>query len=250
MRLSQKLAIQQALLQAKKAIKQGKIAEAVEIYTLILQQQPNHLFAKKKLRGLKKKFPNNQAVQVEAKNISQDQVNTLVKIYQSGQMIKTEQACKELLQTYPQSLFVMNVLGVVLSGQDKLKESIQVFDKVIQLKPDYAEAYYNRGVALKDFGLRDKAIESYDKAIQFKPDLAEAYLNRGVALKELGRLDEALQNYNKAIQLKSGYPDAYLGLGDIYLEQGLLEKGLRMHRRGDHVICFDPNNGVSILQGN
>ena len=40
-------AIQQAITQAKKAIKQGKIGTAIEIYTAILQQQPNHPAAKK-----------------------------------------------------------------------------------------------------------------------------------------------------------------------------------------------------------
>ena len=47
---SQQLTIQQALSRAKKATKQGKIADAVELYTTVLQQQPNHPLAKKQLR--------------------------------------------------------------------------------------------------------------------------------------------------------------------------------------------------------
>ena len=39
---SQQLTIQQAISRAKKAVKQDKIAEAVEIYAAILQQLPNH----------------------------------------------------------------------------------------------------------------------------------------------------------------------------------------------------------------
>ena len=39
---SQQLTIQQAISRAKKAVKQGKIADAVELYAAILQQQPNH----------------------------------------------------------------------------------------------------------------------------------------------------------------------------------------------------------------
>jgi len=55
-------------------------------------------------------------------------------------MTKVEQVCRELLHTYPQSLTVLNVLGAVLAGQGRLQEAVQVFDKAIQLKPDYAEA--------------------------------------------------------------------------------------------------------------
>ena len=48
--LSQQLTIQQGISRAKKAVKQGKIADAVELYTTVLQQQPNHPLAKKQLR--------------------------------------------------------------------------------------------------------------------------------------------------------------------------------------------------------
>ena len=79
--------------------------------------------------------------QTQTINPSQDQINALIDLYQSAQMANAEQACRELLQTYPQSLIVINVLGAALNGQGKLREAIQAFDKAIQLKPDYAEAY-------------------------------------------------------------------------------------------------------------
>ena len=44
-----------------------------------------------------------------------------------------------------------------------------------------AEAYYNRGIAYGDKGEYDKAIEDYSKAIELNPEYAEAYNNRGNA---------------------------------------------------------------------
>ena len=79
-------------------------------------------------------------------NPSPDQINALVNLYHSGQMTKAEQTCRELLQSYPQSLTVLNVLGAVLPRQGQFQQTVQVFDKIIQLKPNYAEAYGNRGV--------------------------------------------------------------------------------------------------------
>src|SRR5271165_2914688 len=49
----------------------------------------------------------------------------------------------------------------------------------IELKPD-AAAYYNRGNAKRAKGDSDGAITDYSKAIELKPDFAEAYSNRGV----------------------------------------------------------------------
>ena len=162
---SQQLTIQQAISRAKKAVKQGKIADAVEIYTAILQQQPNHPFAKKALRKLQKGLPQNQPVQAETTQPSQDQIAALVNLYQSGQMIKAEQACRELLQSYSQSADIINVLGATLQGQGKLQEAVASFDRAIQLKPDYPDAYSNRGIALEQLGQPDEALKSYDKAI-------------------------------------------------------------------------------------
>jgi tetratricopeptide (TPR) repeat protein len=41
--------------------------------------------------------------------------------------------------------------------------------------------------------------------ITLKPDYAEAFNNRGVTLKELNRIDDALANCDKAIALKPDY---------------------------------------------
>ncbi|WP_347822102.1 tetratricopeptide repeat protein [uncultured Planktomarina sp.] len=45
------------------------------------------------------------------------------------------------------------------------------------MKPDYAEAYNNMGIALKDQGKLEEAIEAYNKALAIKPDYAEASHN-------------------------------------------------------------------------
>ena len=154
---SQQLTIQQALSRAKKAAKKGKIANAVELYTAILQQQPNHPIAKKALRKLRKSSPQNQSVETETSSPSQGQIDSLVNLYQSGQMTETEQACRELLQAYPQSVFIMNVLGATLSVQGKLQEAVQTYNKALQLNPDYAKAHSNLGITLRDLGRREDA---------------------------------------------------------------------------------------------
>jgi tetratricopeptide (TPR) repeat protein len=175
---------------------------------------------------LQKELPQNQSPEAETSNPPQDQITALVNLYGSGQLTKTEHACRDLLQIYPQSLVVINVLGGVLVGQGKLKESIQAFDKAIQLKPDFAPAYSNRGAALQNLGRLDEALQNCDKAIQLKPDFADAYYNRGLTLKELGRLNEALQNYDKAIQLKSDYVDAHYNRGLTLVRLGQLQEAL------------------------
>ena len=74
------------------------------------------------------------------------------------------------------------------------------YDKAIALKPDYAEAYYNRGNALTGLKRPKDALASYDKAIALQPDYAEAYYNRGNPLLSLKRYEDALASYDPPCQ--------------------------------------------------
>ena len=64
----------------------------------------------------------------------------------------------------------------------RLEDALVSYDRAIALKPDYAEAYSNRGNALLDLKRPECALASYHKAIALKPDLALAYFSRGNAL--------------------------------------------------------------------
>ena len=46
----------------------------------------------------------------------------------------------------------------------------KIFSKAIELKPDYAEAYSNRGAAYLHKGEYDNGIQDLNKAIELKPD--------------------------------------------------------------------------------
>ena len=212
----------------------------MELYTAILKQQPNHPFAKKALRKLQKSLPQNQSV--EPSSPSQDQIDSLVNLYQSGQMTKTEQACRELLQTYPRALIVFHVLGLALDGQGKGQEAVQTYDRVIQLKPDFPDVYNNRGYALKGLGQLDEALQSCEKAIQLKPNFAEGYATRGIVLKELGRLNEAMASYDKAIQLKPELAEVYVNRSNLLRTLGQSQEAVTS---ADKAIELRPDLAIS-----
>ena len=69
------------------------------------------------------------------------------------------------------------------------------------LKPNHAEAFNNRGIALKDLGRLDEAMASYDKAIALKPGYLEALNNRGNLFLKQGRYDGAFADFDQAYSL-------------------------------------------------
>ena len=74
-------------------------------------------------------------------------------------------------------------LGLIAYQKHQIKEAIQFYNKLIKLKPDDAEAYFNRGAAKGMLIPMDveSSIRDYDMAIKLKPDYVQAYANRGVA---------------------------------------------------------------------
>ena len=70
---------------------------------------------------------------------------------------------------------------------------------------------------------------SYDRAIALRPDYAEAFNNRGVTLQDLKRIDEALASYDRAIALRPHYADALTGRGLCRLLAGRFIEGWADH---------------------
>jgi tetratricopeptide (TPR) repeat protein len=108
----------------------------------------------------------------------------------------------------------------------RYKEALGDYSKAIELKPDYALAYTGRGIAYSDLQQYDKAIGDYSKAIELNPDYALAHTGRGIAYPELQQYDKAIGDYNKAIELNPDYALAYTGRGIAYALTGEFQKAL------------------------
>jgi tetratricopeptide (TPR) repeat protein len=66
-----------------------------------------------------------------------------------------------------------------------------------------AETFFKHGTASLNKGNYERAITEYDLAIQVKPDYAEAYLQRGLAYYRNHRLVRAMDDLNRAAELRS-----------------------------------------------
>ena len=80
-----------------------------------------------------------------------------------------------------------------------------------------------------------------------KSDFAEAYCNLGIMLKELKRLEEAEASLRQAITLKSDLAEAHTNLGKLLLKIGKHNEGLNEERIGAGFISFNLNKGVSLI---
>ncbi|HML85990.1 MAG TPA: tetratricopeptide repeat protein, partial [Bacteroidales bacterium] len=75
------------------------------------------------------------------------------------------------------------------------------YDKVIDLKPDLAIAWFNRGNVKARMGAYNDAVQDYDKALELEERLGEAHFNRALLLIYLKRNEEACKDLSRAGEL-------------------------------------------------
>ena len=105
------------------------------------------------------------------------------------------------------------VLGTDAFFGERYEEALADYTKAIEIKPDFADAYNNRGVILGKLERNEEALADYTKAIEIRPDDADNYYNRGNTLDKLDRYAEALADYAKAIELQPNDAYAYNNRG-------------------------------------
>jgi protein O-GlcNAc transferase len=155
---------------------------------------------------------------------SEQQLNSLLKYYQSGQYDDAKKLSLSITQEFPEHQFAWKVLGATLKQMGKINECLIPGQKSVQLNPQDSEAHNNLGVILQELDRLDEAEASYRQAITLKPDFTEAHNNLGNTLKELGRLDEAEASYTQAIVLKPDNAETYYNLGVLLQKLGRLDE--------------------------
>ena len=94
----------------------------------------------------------------------------------------------------------MPIVVLLMMGQSDFGAAIEDYNKAIDLDPEDARTYTNRGNAYRDIGDFGAAIEDYNKAIDLDPEDARFYTNRGLAYAEksdFGACDFGLQQVNR-----------------------------------------------------
>ncbi len=82
-----------------------------------------------------------------------------------------------------------------------LSDVLADYDKVIELSPRTAVAWFNRGNILMELEDYPEATEAFTKAIELKPDFGEAFYNRGYIALRAGRRNEGVADLSKAGEL-------------------------------------------------
>ena len=123
--------------------------------------------------------------------------------------------------------------------KDSADEVLNAYDNALRLRPDYADAYNDRGALKGKLGQYEDAIVDLDQAIHLDPSMPEAYVNRGKAKHGVARHDDAIADFDQAIRLRPDLTQAYSNRGATKNILGRYEDAIADF---DQVIRIDPNH--------
>ena len=159
-----------------------------------------------------------------SKTPTKNQLDTLLKYYESGDYNKTKQFALSLTENFPNHDYVWKILSIILKKTGKISESLTAIEKIVKIKPQDALAHYNLGNTYRELAKFSKAEESYKKAISIKSNFFEAYYNLGIVLKNNSKLKDAEKCYKQTIRLKPDFAEAYNNLGTVLENLGKLNE--------------------------
>jgi protein O-GlcNAc transferase len=113
-----------------------------------------------------------------------------------------------------QSAEILNNLGALLRDTDRLDEGISLIRQAIELRPAFASAHLNLGLALEDAGDDVGAMAEYRRVIAIADHEPTSRINLGLILLRQGQAETALIELRRALPLAEERADlAAVGSG-------------------------------------
>ena len=146
---------------------------------------------------------NTTNLEANDKNKKLDRLFNDLKFKNATLSYKIEQKIWELWSTHPtdKNLTLMLAEGSGLVNKQKFDQAIVVFSKVIDLDPNWAEAWNKRATVLYMVGEFQKSQDDIDKVLELEERHFGALAGQGLVNIQLENYDKAIMSYKKAQQI-------------------------------------------------
>jgi tetratricopeptide (TPR) repeat protein len=175
-----------------------------------------------------------------------------LEIYQSGNFPEAEKICREIIESQPENIDALLLLGMLFYNYKEYDIAITYIQKILDFNSDNIYALFNLGNIYEKKGQPDTAITYFKKAITINPHFSDAYYNLALILETQGKLEEAEQYYKKTLELEPDSADACNNLGNILVKIGkanesipYLRKALQL--RPDYLSAYN-NLGIAFKE--
>ena len=121
---------------------------------------------------------------------------------------KQQQTVREKLNISPQEFVEMGRVGAMFYQQGNFDKARTIFEGLVELDPESANAHSALGGLLTLQQEDEKAVEHLRKAIELNPSQIAPYVNLGEIYIRQQKIEDAVANLKKAIELDPDEKDA------------------------------------------
>jgi predicted TPR repeat methyltransferase len=136
-------------------------------------------------------------------------------------------------------------LGIALRDQDRLDDARAELEAVVASQPGHAEACNALGYVYVRLERQDDAERLFRAALARNPAYLDALTNLGNVLSSRKRWAEAVALYRRALDIAPAHSDAAINLGGAFAMQGRVEEAITAYRQA---IAANPANAAAYVQ--
>lgn len=122
--------------------------------------------------------------------------------------------------------YIYKLIGDLCYLIGDIQESIEHYNKSLEIKPAFPDTLYALGIAYFRKGMIKKGIDYFEKCIKENSEFSMAYYWLGHSYYHIGDIDIAIENYEKFIDCSPQSKIAHYHLGIAYHSKGNEEKSL------------------------
>lgn len=124
---------------------------------------------------------------------------------------------------------------------NKLQEINSLRERV-QANPDDHQAMLNLAHLLNDSGFYQEAVNWYNQYLDVHPQDADVYVDRGVCYYEMNRFDQAIESMEKGIEINPNHQIAHFNMGIVHLAMNNIEEAINWWQKA---VDIDPNSSIA-----
>jgi len=130
--------------------------------------------------------------------------------------------------------------GFLYMGRGKLSEAIADFNKTLALDPKFSKALRYRGnthYLLQDY---PAAIADHQALVALTPEDPIAYERLGIDYESLGKFTQAREQYDKVLEINPKLASGHINRGDLQMKQGHLDEAIQEYGKALKIKPADP----------
>jgi tetratricopeptide (TPR) repeat protein len=100
----------------------------------------------------------------------------------------------------------MMAIGIIAMGQDRLDDALSTFDALVEVAPDFAEAWNKRATVHYLMGNLDASVADIEKTLALEPRHFGALSGLGLIYQEIEQWDAARRAFEAALKVNPHLP--------------------------------------------